>query len=227
MVDSKKLNDLLTNNWLGLDAAARDKICEFYNLVYKENQIQNLTKLINISDFFEGHVIDVRELLKSCLINYPALDLGSGLGVPGLMAAAVEQKTWIISEAEKRKADFLIRAVRKLNIQGHITVFSGRAEDFLINNKVQSVVVRAVGPIDRIYRLIRRCSTWNNLILFKGPAWEREWLGFNKSHFCKELILTSTHEYFIGSDKKYRIIAKLNRVPRGTKSINKTSIFCQ
>ena len=37
-------------------------------------------------------------------------------------------------------------------------------EEFLLNHQVETIVARAVGPVDRIFGWIRTCSTWNNLV---------------------------------------------------------------
>jgi 16S rRNA G527 N7-methylase RsmG len=100
-------------------------------------------------------------------------------------------------------------------------VFSGRAEKFLSDvapkKAVKSVVARAVGPISRIYTWIRPCSTWNNLVLLKGPRWEEEWAEIQGGRYKNELKWVDSYKYTVGAEKKQRIIVKIERVPRGTR----------
>ncbi|MCM2277991.1 MAG: class I SAM-dependent methyltransferase [Oligoflexia bacterium] len=202
--------------WPELDAFAQQRVEEFYKLMAAENERQNLTRLISPQEFIEGHVLDVRELLKSGLVEFPAMDLGSGGGVPGLLAAVVRPDSWVLSDSEGKKAEFLGRAAQELGISDRVQVTHLRGEVFLRQNSVKSVVARAVGPVDRIYPWLRACSTWNSLVLLKGPAWEEEWKRFQQSKFRRELRIAAEHHYVVGAENKKRIILQLVRVPRGT-----------
>ena len=189
-----------------------DALVKFRELVVDENSRQNLTRLLSPKDFFEGHFLDTIELLASRMIDYPAMDLGSGVGVPGVIAAILTSEQWILCESEKKKADFLLRVVDEIGLESQVVVFSGRGEEYLKDNHVSSVVARAVGPVGRIYQWIRSCSTWNNLILLKGRGWATEYEEFCETSFSKELkIVSNQHQYLVGTENKERIIIKLER----------------
>jgi 16S rRNA G527 N7-methylase RsmG len=159
--------------------------------------------------------------LESKLVDFPAMDLGSGGGVPGLLSALIAPDQWILAESEGHKAAFLQRSVEKFKVSERVRVFSGRAEGYLVasneQNSPKSIVARAVGPIERIYSWIRSCSTWNNLILLKGPRWEEEWAALQAGRYRNELKCTNSYKYQVGADKKERIIVRIERVPRGTR----------
>ena len=192
-----------------------DLIVRFRELVIDENERQNLTRLLSPKDFFEGHYLDARELLASEFVDYPAMDLGSGVGVPGVIAAILTEKSWVLCESEKKKAEFLSRAVEALGLDSQVTVFSGRGEDFLKTGKISSIVARAVGPVGRIYQWLRPCSTWNNLVLLKGKGWTAEYSEFCENSFSKELnLLPNPHSYVVGAENKERLIVKLERHKR-------------
>ncbi|NBU20186.1 16S rRNA (guanine(527)-N(7))-methyltransferase RsmG [bacterium] len=201
-----------------LSLAQQQKIGRFYELLLKENQVQNLTRLISAQDFVEGHLIDVLELMKSELLISPTvIDLGSGGGVPGLLSALLDQKNWILVEAEKRKAEFLKNTCEQLALGDQVRVFPQRIEEFLSQQDESfPIVARAVGPVDRIYSWIRDCSTWNTLILLKGPSWETEWAKFQQTKYRRELTLGRIYNYWVGAEKKTRRIIEIKRVPRGT-----------
>jgi len=186
-------------------------ILSFYELVLKENETQNLTRLTSPSDFYYGHVVDVLELLKSFQLQYPILDLGSGVGVPGILVALLADGEWVLAESEKRKAEYLQQAVLTFNLGSRVKVFPGRAETYLKGNSLPTVIARAVGPVERIYSWIRSCSTWNNLILFKGPGWTDEWADFQKGRYRRELSLEKEHLYTVGPENKSRRIVHLIR----------------
>jgi len=183
---------------------------QFRNLILDENQRQNLTKILEPADFIDGHVVDAVELLKSGFVEGPAMDLGSGAGVPGLLCGLIREDVWVLLESEGRKAEFLTRATQELNAS-HVTVVRGRAEEYLKNHSVKSIVARAVGPVDRIYSWIHGCSTWNNLVLLKGRGWGEEWAAFQATRWRKELKIANKHYYTVGPEKKERWIVRLER----------------
>jgi 16S rRNA (guanine527-N7)-methyltransferase len=213
-----EFSDRLTLAWPELSSAQQKKVAEFYQLVVAENEIQNLTRLISPQDFVAGHVLDVKELLASGLLQYPAMDLGSGGGVPGLLAAAILEETelakpWVLVDSEGRKAEFLRKSVELLGLS-QVQVFGKRAEDVLKTISVDSIVARAVGPVERIFAWIQNCSTWNTLVLLKGPGWDEEWKSFQQSAHRKKLEIAGDHFYEVGAEKKRRRIVKLRRVKR-------------
>jgi 16S rRNA (guanine527-N7)-methyltransferase len=220
-VDSQDFLDVLKQGWPGLSSDEYLSIQRFRNLVVDENTRQNLTRLLNPSDFFEGHVLDVKELVSLDWIEGPAMDLGSGVGVPGLLSAILDQRSWVLAESEGRKAAFLSAAAQEMGVSDRVQVFSGRAEAFLKQlcpeTAIQSILARAVGPVERIYSWLRDCSTWNNLVLLKGPGWDKEWEEFQSGRYRGELVVFKAHDYEVGQEKKLRKIIRLNRVPRGTK----------
>ena len=192
-----------------------DTIVKFRELVIDENERQNLTRLLTPQSFFEGHFSDAKELVASGLVDYPAMDLGSGVGVPGIIAAILTSEAWVLCESEKKKADFLSRVVEELGLESQVIVFSGRGEDYLKLGKVSSVVARAVGPIGRIYQWIRSCSTWNSIVLLKSKGWTAEFEEFCLTSFSKELKLSDRqHTYQTGTENKERLIVKLSRIKK-------------
>jgi 16S rRNA (guanine(527)-N(7))-methyltransferase RsmG len=204
----------LKKEWPEIGAEAHERICRFHMLLAEENEKQNLTRLISPKDFFEGHVIDVKTLLESKMVRFPAMDLGSGCGVPGLLAAIIQPDSWVLAESERHKAEFLFRMVREFGLSS-VRVVADRGENFLAESEVPTIVARAVGPVERIFGWLEGRSTWNSMILLKGPGWGAEWETFNQGRFRGELQIDKTFEYVVGDEKKQRILVKLDRVPRG------------
>jgi 16S rRNA (guanine527-N7)-methyltransferase len=191
-----------------------EQILSFYEMMLKENQVQNLTRLAGPQEFYDYHLADALKVLSLGWLVYPALDLGSGAGIPGILAALIDKKKWILAESEKKKAGYLQRAVDILKIQEQVRVVPDRAEAFLKTHQVGSIVVRAVGTVEKIYGWIRKCSTWNNLILLKGPNWEKEWEAFTAGPLGSELKVTGEDLYQVGPEQKMRRIVRIERIAK-------------
>lgn len=214
--DSRDFRALLKEAWPELTTVQQEQCGRFYGLLAQENEVQNLTRLTSPRAFLEGHVLDVKALLQSSLVSMPAMDLGSGCGVPGLLAAAISGDPWVLAESEGRKAAFLERAVESLGLS-QVQVFSGRGEDFLKNGVAGTVVARAVGPVERIYAWLRNCSTWNTLVLMKGPGWEEEFKSFRKTKYKNELEIDAEYNYCVGTPPKSLRIVRLVRTKKPAK----------
>jgi 16S rRNA (guanine527-N7)-methyltransferase len=217
--DNQIFAELVKESWEGLTSEQFELIVKFRECVVEENKTQNLTRLTSPEDFLNGHVLDVKHLLESGLVDFPALDLGSGCGVPGLLSGLIHGDQWVVTDAEGHKAEFLRKTAEKLGDKSKIEVCFGRAETVLQSKRVESVVARAVGPVERIFSWLQNCSTWNTLVLLKGPGWKEEWEAFQKSKFRRDLSIDRSYTYTVGPEKKERIIVRLKRVPRGTKNL--------
>lgn len=194
---------------------SQDKIvlaARFAESLYRENKIQNLTR-ITAADFVSANLIDVVELLKLESLGNQVLDIGSGCGVPGLLAAAIDtdsSRKWILVESEKKKAVFLQRVAEELNLIHTVSVIPERVEDIISSVGPTAVIARAVGPAEKIASWIWNCSTWNNLILFKSVGWEAEWLAASKTKYGKKLTISQTHKY--DADGKNRVLVSLKKI---------------
>jgi 16S rRNA (guanine527-N7)-methyltransferase len=79
------------------------------------------------------------------------LDLGSGGGLPGLVLFEVwPQATGVLLDAQRRRCDFLSRALATLDLGARVAVECGRAEvlarDERLRGSFDLVVARSFGP---------------------------------------------------------------------------------
>jgi len=192
-----------------------DRVVRYRALVVLENQIQNLTRILEPTDFFESNVLDVVALLESGLLpKGPLFDLGSGCGVPGLLSACVvADQEWVLCDSEKKKAEFLSRAAATLGLP-RVSTFGGRADEYLKDvGASYTVVSRAVGPVERLFNWIKDCSTWNRMVLLKGPSWQSEWDDFQRSARRNKLRIEGEYSYTSHGGKKAKRIVSLLRQP--------------
>ena len=188
-----------------------EKAAKFAEILHRENENQNLTRILGVEEFIDGHLVDVIELFRSNLLSNRVLDVGSGCGVPGLLAAAIDldsTREWILCDSENSKCDFLSATANELELD-KVSVYSGRVESFIQQIKPTTVISRAVGTVDKIAAWILNCSTWNNLILFKSKGWDEEWKKAQQNKNGKKLTVSQKLEY--SSKDKYRVLINLNK----------------
>jgi 16S rRNA (guanine527-N7)-methyltransferase len=78
-------------------------------------------------------------------------DLGSGGGLPALPCALAEPRwSWVLIEAQQRRADFLQSAVRRLDLTDRVEILHARAEDVGRDperrGSADAVMSRSFGP---------------------------------------------------------------------------------
>lgn len=196
---------------LGLEAQQIQKALEFAAILYRENQLQNLTRISGPDDFVYGHLLDVVKLFHVEQLGARVLDIGSGSGVPGLLAATIDldpKRIWFLCDSEKSKAEYLKLAASELGLS-RVAVFDKRADEVCGLVNPDTITARAVGKLEKIAAWIWNCSTWNNLILFKSKGWEEEWKEAQLSKFGKKLTVSQSIEY--SSQDKFRLLINLNR----------------
>jgi 16S rRNA (guanine527-N7)-methyltransferase len=82
----------------------------------------------------------------------PALDLGSGAGVPGLLLAYwyPSARPWTLLDSRTRSATFLTSAIHALGLEEICTVILGRAEELARNRTLAGqfsiITARGFGP---------------------------------------------------------------------------------
>jgi 16S rRNA (guanine527-N7)-methyltransferase len=200
---------------LGLTPEQAHAAAQFAVILHRENENQNLTRILGTEEFVSGHLVDVLELLKLPQLGKRVLDIGTGSGVPGLLASAISKdsdRVWFLTDSEKGKAEYLESAKNELRIQ-RASVFHKRAEEVAPVTKPDTVIARAVGTVDKIAGWIWECSTWNTLILFKSRGWEAEWSEARRTKFGKKLTVTHVHDY--SNENRCRQIIVLNRKTSG------------
>ncbi|MCM0604793.1 MAG: class I SAM-dependent methyltransferase [Xanthomonadaceae bacterium] len=194
-----------------LDEGQIDRLIQYYSELVTENEMQNLTRIVEVDSFVANNVVDVVQLEKSGLLKEKNIDWGSGGGIPGLLHALLYNRAWVLFESERSKADFLKSMVEQFEMTDRVEVVANRIEKFPEIIEGASIVARAVGSLEKLLNVITQCSTWNNLVLLKAKKWDEE-LAASKNKLkrlkAKEV---GRVEYTAGKDGAYRVIAAINR----------------
>lgn len=194
-----------------LQAQARFE--RYVEMLRDESTRQNLTKLLDDDAMLDSHLCDSWTLIHADVLRGTCADLGSGAGVPGLLCGIFESRPWVLIESERRKAEFLSRCAEALELT-NVAVVPARAELAVprLNALVpETFVSRAVGKVWEQEDWISGCSTWNRLVLLKGPSWPEEWKLFKLKRPKSRLSVVSEHHYESWVEKKPRVLVTIER----------------
>jgi 16S rRNA (guanine527-N7)-methyltransferase len=172
------LREALDWAFQGEDAPAEylDRCAEHALLVQEANRRMNLTKIVEPREIAAKHYLDSWRAARLLpLLGRSVLDLGSGAGYPGVPVALAEPHAQVVLiESTRKKADFLSESVARMRIPNARAVCD-RAEEFLLRNKFDVVIIRAVSSVRENVRLLRKVRhSLRDLVMMKGPSWARE-----------------------------------------------------
>ena len=116
------------------------------------NKKFNLTAIRNPDEMITGHLLDslvVRPLLQGDRV----MDMGTGAGFPGLPLAICEpERHFELVDGNNKKIKFVQHAATLLQL-GNVTATWSRTEDFAPEQRFDTVIARAVGPLARLVKM--------------------------------------------------------------------------
>lgn len=144
-----------------------ERLTIYLDLLRQWQKAINLVGRSTLDDPWRRHVLDSAQLHRF-LPREPArlADLGSGAGLPGLVLAIMGVAEAHLVEADRRKAQFLREAARRLELR-NVTVHAARIETLTLDADV--VTSRALARLDALLRLARPIlRPQGRLVLLKG-----------------------------------------------------------
>lgn len=116
------------------------------------NKKVNLTAIRDPDEMITGHLLDslaARPLLQGNRI----LDMGTGAGFPGLPLAICEpERHFELVDGNNKKIRFVQHAVSVLDLD-NVSATWARTEDFAPEQRFDTVIARAVGPLARLVKM--------------------------------------------------------------------------
>ena len=123
---------LLEKSEIKVENEKIEKMMEFLELLYKKNQVMNLTAIRDKKGMLEKHFVDSLFLTK--VINDTEksfIDVGTGAGFPGLVLAIYyPERNFLLVDSVRKKIDFINEVIKELNLQNVTTSFE-RAEELI------------------------------------------------------------------------------------------------
>jgi 16S rRNA (guanine527-N7)-methyltransferase len=140
------------------------------------NERMNLTAIRERSQQITKHLLDslsVQPFLRGTRI----IDIGTGAGFPGLPLAIVNpERSFTLLDSTAKKLKFIDHVTQLLEIP-NVTTVHARAESYRPEKRFDTVISRAVGPVERFVKWAGHlCVGGGRLLAMKGryPAGELE-----------------------------------------------------
>lgn len=149
----------------------------FLAILREEMGRQNLISKASADHIWVRHVVDSAQLLLLIPKNGPQkwLDLGTGAGFPGMIAALLSNHRIHMVESRARRIEFLQNIVDTLDI-GHKAKVVGSRLEQVARFPAGVISARAFAPLDKLLRLSHQFSTEKTVwLLPKGKNAVREW----------------------------------------------------
>ena len=164
----------------GLKNVSRETIAclrSFEQLAQKWTKKINLVSAKDTPMIWERHIVDSVQIYDLAPETGDWLDIGSGGGFPGLVAAIIAkerapERIFTLVDSDQRKCAFLRTVSRELGLQ--VKVIAERVEEMKPMG-VNVISARAMDDLNGLLYHIERHISENGIALFpKGARWEAE-----------------------------------------------------
>lgn len=183
------------------DETACAGLAVYLGLLVKWNRAMNLVGPAGWHEIFDNLVVDSLHLvpfLQSLGLpdNPQCRDLGAGAGLPGIALRLLWQKgAYVLVEAREKRALFLRAVLAACPLPG-VTVFQGRAEEYLHTQGAGHLIVsRAFMPWNKVLELIEPYAVDGLVCVFmlKAPVPQKPLPGWR---------VKAAHSYRAGGDER-------------------------
>ncbi len=154
-----------------------DDLRQFEALVLKWTKKINLVSNSDASQIWERHILDSVQVYNLAGKSGDWLDIGSGGGFPGIVAAILSKRSgdgrsFTLVDSDQRKCAFLRTVARELEL--NVTVLAARVEEIPpFNASVLSA--RAMDSLASLLGHSERHLSEGGIALFpKGERWKKE-----------------------------------------------------
>ncbi len=152
------MTEVDARDWLGsaidVPRETLDLITRFLDFLRCEAARHNLIAASTINHLWSRHVVDSAQLVPLAAAG-PWIDLGSGAGFPGLIAAVLRPEPTTLVESRRKRAEFLRASADLLNIAARASIIQGRAET-IDPAPYATISARAFAPLDALFTVGQR-----------------------------------------------------------------------
>lgn len=172
--DADTLPRALARHGISLPEAQIELVDRYCRLLWDWNEKLNLTRHTDYEKFVSRDLVDTLHLAAVLGPGEQVLDVGTGGGVPGVVLAILRPDLEVaLCESVAKKARAVEHIVAQLALP--VPVHHARAEELLGDLRFDSLVARAVAPLEKLLGWLKPAwLSFSRLLVIKGPAWVEE-----------------------------------------------------
>ena len=150
-----------------------DRIDRFISHLRLESAAQNLVAASTLESVWNRHIVDSAQLV-SLAEDGNWIDLGSGAGFPGLIAAILRDEETVLVESRRKRVGFMRESIEILGLARNTSVIHARAET-IAPRAFSTISARAFAPLDALFATgLRFAGPSTRWILPKGRGAQAE-----------------------------------------------------
>lgn len=151
---------------------SRETLLERYTqLLLEEAHHQNLIASSTLNSLWARHLVDSAQLVPMA-IDAPEgswIDIGSGAGLPGIVAAILTDRPVVLVEPRAKRVEFLRRVADQLGLADRVQVQASRIETYRPSDTAAIVSARAVAELSQLIASTVHCTDSSTIwLLPKG-----------------------------------------------------------
>ncbi len=202
----------LARHGITLEAEQIEQLDRYARQLWDWNSRINLTRHTDYERFVSRDLRDVLALADLLETGEHVLDMGSGGGVPGIPLAIVRPDISVaLCDSVAKKARVVGEIVTALGLD--IPVHNLRAEQVVEEHDVDTIVARAVGPLEKILTWLGpHWDRFNRLLLIKGPSWADERQAARERGLLRGLELRRKVSYPLAGTESEGVVLEVRRV---------------
>lgn len=162
-----------------LSTEMENKLFNYVKILLKWNKTYSLTAITDLDEIIKYHILDgltVVNFLNSQLTQFTNIvDVGSGMGVPGIILAIYySNKQVTLVDGNNKKSIFLKQVAIELNLT-NVVVVNSRVENYIPVVKFDIIISRAFARLNLFIQLTKHlCSKSGYFIAMKSKNVEQE-----------------------------------------------------
>lgn len=208
-------NDTLTaaleRRQISLPPEQLTQLEQYCALLWEWNEKLNLTRHTTFEKFVARDVVDSLALVPHIGLGDRVIDIGTGGGVPGAILKIVRPDLqMVLADTVGKKVKAVDDIVRRIPLD--VQVHHGRAEDMLSTRKAQTLVCRAVAPLEKLcswFQPLRHA--FDHMLVIKGPSWIEERYEARQKHLLDAWQLRKLEEWPLPGTESNSVLLELKR----------------